>query len=86
MADPRIEKVIGQSDLPTSALADVRAAVDSSPYLQSVMLKAIEDQRLRGFSLSQDPHEGGHYSREKARSASIRSISRSSEKKHGLMP
>ncbi|MET4727513.1 hypothetical protein ABIE09_001307 [Lysobacter enzymogenes] len=65
MADPRIEKVIGQSDLPTSALADVRTAVDSSPYLQSVMLKAIEDQRLRGFSLSQDPHEGGHYSREK---------------------
>ena len=52
MSDPRIERILGQSELPPAALADVRTTIDNSPYLQAVTLKAIDEQRVRHFSLS----------------------------------
>lgn len=63
MSDSRIKQIIDKSGLPPAALGDVQAAIDSSPYLAAVMLKAIDEQRIRRFSLSDDPNQGGHYDR-----------------------
>lgn len=63
MADRRIEALIERSELAASAQADVRAAIDSSPYLEAVMLKGIQENRIRELTASNDPNEGGHYDR-----------------------
>lgn len=64
MADPRIEDVISRSPLTAAAQADMRAVIDGSPYLQAVVLKSIEDNHLRQFTLSKNANEGGHYDRQ----------------------
>lgn len=64
MSDPRIEALIDRSDLPPAAQADVRVSINSSPYLQEVMLKGIEDSRIQKFALSKNANEGGHYDRQ----------------------
>ena len=61
MTDPRVVETINRSHLAPTAQADVRAAIDSSPYLQSVMLKGIDESRIRELKVSNDPNQGGHY-------------------------
>lgn len=63
MVDRRFDDIISRSPLSATAQTDVRAAIDSSPYLEAVMLKGIEENRIRAFTLSNDPNEGGHYDR-----------------------
>lgn len=72
MVDRRIEEIIKRSELSKAAQADVRASIESSPYLHAVMLSGIEDNRIRKFALTNDPNEGGHYDRQTG-SISIRS-------------
>lgn len=64
MVDQRIDDLIKGSDLAPARQADVRAAIESSPYLEAVMLSGIQDNRIRKLTLSNDPNEGGHYDRQ----------------------
>lgn len=63
MTDSRIDEVIKGSPISPAARADIRAVIDSSPYLQDVIRKGIDDNRIRQFTVSRDPNEGGHYDR-----------------------
>lgn len=64
MADPRIDEILNGSSLSPAAKADIRAAIESSPYLHAVLLKGVEENRIRQFTVSTDENEGGHYDRE----------------------
>ncbi|GAE53222.1 hypothetical protein XPU_4754 [Xanthomonas arboricola pv. pruni str. MAFF 311562] len=65
MVDSRVEQLLNevekQSGLPPSAARDFREAVETSPYLASAMVQAIESGSLRHLSVSTRPNEGGHY-------------------------
>lgn len=67
MASREIESLLDglpkQQDLPPGAVADIRSAIESSPYLTSVMSYAIEAQTLRHIEISSKPNEGGHFDR-----------------------
>lgn len=66
MADQRdIERLLQnleqQPGLPEGAVRDLREAIDTSPYLTSVMTQAIDLGTLRRLEVSNQPNEGGHY-------------------------
>jgi len=61
MSDPKIERLLSNSELSTSQLRDVREAIYSSPYLVNVMKVAIDQQRLRHIGISDNPNESGSY-------------------------
>ena len=66
MADRRdidrlLEDMERQPGLPSGAVRDFREAIDTSPYLASVMIKAIELGTLRRLEVSESPNESGHY-------------------------
>ncbi|WDJ99146.1 hypothetical protein JH262_05775 [Xanthomonas campestris pv. incanae] len=66
MADQRdIERLLQnleqQPGLPKGAVRDLREAIDTSPYLTSVMTQAIDLGTLRRLEVSNQPNEGGHY-------------------------
>jgi hypothetical protein len=66
MADRRdierlVQKLEEQPSLPPGAVRDIWEAIDTSPYLATVMTKAIEMGTLRRIEVSNRPHEGGHY-------------------------
>lgn len=66
MADQRdidrlLEELGRQPDLPKGAVRDLREAIDTSPYLASVMTKAIDLGTLRRLEVSNQPNESGHY-------------------------
>lgn len=67
MASREIESLLDelskQQGLPSGGVADIRSAIESSPYLASVMSQAIEGQTLRHIEISNKPNEGGHYDR-----------------------
>lgn len=52
-----------QKDLPPGAVRDMRAAIETSPYLQEIMSNAIGDKSLRHIRISNDANEAGHYDR-----------------------
>lgn len=58
---PLIEDLAKQKGLPPSAVADMEAAIATSPYLSSVMVDAMNQGRLSRLSVTTQPHEGGHY-------------------------
>jgi hypothetical protein len=58
---PLIEELAKQRGLPPSAVADMEAAIATSPYLSSVMVDAVNQGRLSPLSVTTQPHEGGHY-------------------------
>lgn len=75
MADQRdidwlLQELGGQPGLPTGAVRDLREAIETSPYLVSVMTKAIDLGTLRRLEISNQPNESGHYD-EKTGTASI---------------
>ncbi|PPT83066.1 hypothetical protein XarzCFBP7410_13785 [Xanthomonas arboricola pv. zantedeschiae] len=66
MADQRdidrlLQDLEQQPGLPKGAVRDLREAIDTSPYLTSVMTKAIDLGTLRRLEVSNQPNEGGHY-------------------------
>lgn len=66
MADQRdidrlLQNLEQQPDLPKGAVRDLREAIDTSPYLTSVMTQAIDLGTLRRLEVSNQPNEGGHY-------------------------
>jgi hypothetical protein len=66
MADQRdidrmLQQLERQPGLPKGAVQDVREAIDTSPYLASTMIKAIEMGTLRRLEISNQPNESGHY-------------------------
>ncbi|NIJ68632.1 XVIPCD domain-containing protein [Xanthomonas sp. 60] len=50
-----------QSGLPKRAREDIGKAIDTSPYLASVMSRAIDLGTLRRIEVSSQPNESGHY-------------------------
>jgi len=68
MTDPRIERMIEetrqQASLSHSAVRDLREAIESSPYLSDVMVKAIDAGHLRRIAFDPPSNEGGHYDAE----------------------
>lgn len=76
MIDPRIERMLQETArryaLPEWAARDLRASIESSPYLASVMRKAIEQGDLKEIHLADVPGQSGHYN------ADTKSISLSS--------
>ncbi|WP_394540630.1 hypothetical protein PRJ39_08780 [Lysobacter enzymogenes] len=58
---PLIEGLAKQKGLPPSAVADMQAAIATSPYLSSVMVDAMNQGRLSRLRVTDQPHEGGHY-------------------------
>lgn len=66
MADRRdidrlLQNLEQQPGLPKGAVRDLREAIDTSPYLASVMTQAIDLGTLRRLEVSNQPNEGGHY-------------------------
>nr|WP_115048887.1 XVIPCD domain-containing protein [Xanthomonas arboricola] len=66
MADQRdidrlLQDLERQPGLPKGAMRDLREAIDTSPYLASVMTQAIDLGTLRRLEVSNQPNEGGHY-------------------------
>ncbi|ATS75058.1 hypothetical protein XcfCFBP6975P_04125 [Xanthomonas citri pv. phaseoli var. fuscans] len=66
MADQRdidrlLQDLEQQPGLPKGAVRDLREAIDTSPYLASVMTQAIDLGTLRRLEVSNRPNEGGHY-------------------------
>lgn len=66
MADQRdidrlLQDLEQQPGLPKGAVRDLREAIDTSPYLASVMTQAIDLGALRRLEVSNHPNEGGHY-------------------------
>ncbi|MBO9769972.1 hypothetical protein J7371_21195 [Xanthomonas phaseoli pv. dieffenbachiae] len=66
MADQRdidrlLQDLEQQPGLPKGAVRDLREAIDTSPYLTSVMTQAIDLGTLRRMEVSNHPNEGGHY-------------------------
>ncbi|KII96910.1 hypothetical protein DGM85_05870 [Xanthomonas phaseoli pv. phaseoli] len=66
MADQRdidrlLQDLEQQPGLPKGAVRDLREAIDTSPYLASVMTQAIDLGTLRRLEVSNQPNEGGHY-------------------------
>lgn len=66
MADRRdIERLLQdlaqQPGLPKGAVQDIGQAIDTSPFLASVMIQAIEWKSLRRIEVSNQPNESGHY-------------------------
>ncbi|SDY86419.1 hypothetical protein SAMN04487939_10780 [Lysobacter sp. yr284] len=49
------------SGLPPAAKADVRAAIESSPYLSSTMVDAARQNRVNHIAVTTTPHQSGHY-------------------------
>lgn len=66
MADQRdidrlLQELEQQPGLPKGGVRDLREAIDTSPYLASVMTQAIDLGTLRRLEVSNQPNEGGHY-------------------------
>ncbi|WP_289415909.1 XVIPCD domain-containing protein [Xanthomonas campestris] len=66
MADQRdidrlLQNLEQQPGLPKGAVRDLREAINTSPYLTSVMTQAIDLGTLRRLEVSNQPNEGGHY-------------------------
>lgn len=66
MADrPDIDRLLKdmerQPGLPSGAVRDFREAIDTSPYLASMMTKAVELGTLRRLEVTDNPNESGHY-------------------------
>lgn len=77
MLDPRIERMIEetrqQASMTPASAKDLREAIESSPFLSDLMVKAIESDSLRKITFDPPSHEGGHYD------ARLRSISVNSD-------
>jgi len=77
MLDPRIERMIAetrqQAAMTPASTRDLREAIESSPFLSDLMVKAIEAGSLRKITFDLPNHEGGHYD------AQLRSISVNSD-------
>lgn len=73
MIDPRIARMIEetrqQASLTPASTRDLREAIESSPFLSDLMVKAIEADSLRKITFDPPSNEGGHYD------AKLRSIS-----------
>lgn len=61
--EPLLDELAKQENLPSGAVDDIRAAIESSPYLASVMSYAIDAKLLRHIEISNKPNEGGHFDR-----------------------
>ena len=65
MTDPRIERMIEearkQASLTPSATRDLREAIESSPYLSDLMVKAMDAGVLNRIRFDPPSNEGGHY-------------------------
>lgn len=58
-----LDELSKQQGLPPGAVADVRGAIESSPYLGQVMEAAIATRTLRHIEISNQPNESGHFDR-----------------------
>lgn len=58
---PLIDELARQKGVPPSAVADIEAAIASSPYLTNVMGAAIANGSLKHLGMTDEPHQSGHY-------------------------
>lgn len=58
---PLIDELARQKGLPPSAVTDIEATIASSPYLANAMGTAIANGSLKHLSVTDEPHQSGHY-------------------------